>query len=416
MAANLKLLNTVHAPASSSFFLRLIEDLGAALEPTQTQLQTLERSYLSTGQYLSSCEEFSGDLVEIHPHGSRELGTITRPLRNRDGFDIDLIARFDQKAWTKYSGSSGATLMLNQLHKAVSRYSEQHGLKLHRWERCVTLEYADGMCADIAPVIDHPHFGALHGELHGLIPDRQLKSFHPTNPRGFTKYFNSVAAIAPLFLATEALKSMASDSIKRADIAPLAKPDEVFGRLLCRLVQIMKIHRDVAFEGTPELEGIAPSSIFLTALASESYKLKATIPHSDPLDLFLSIIQAMPATIKRGATWDGREEWTVENPTAPGDNLASAMNTSEKQQAFTQWHAKLEGDIRAIVGAIDEKQGIDKVGELVTSAFGERVSSSARQRQLGREASARHIGKLTAVTAAGIILPVSARSNTFFGE
>lgn len=416
MAANLNLLMPAHLPASSSFFFSLIEDLGTALEPTLTQLQTLERSYLSTGQYLSSCGEFEGNLVEIHPHGSREIGTITRPLRNRDGFDIDLIARFHQKAWTTYSGGSGATLLLNQLHTAVSRYAEQHGLKLHRWERCVTLEYADGMCADIAPVIDRPHLGALHGEFHGLIPDRHLQSFHATNPRGFTKYFNGVAAIAPMFLTSEAFKSMASDSTKRADIAPLAEPDEVFGRLLSRLVQIMKLHRDVTFSEEPELEKLAPNSIFLTVLAGESYKLKAAIPHSDPVDLFLSIIRAMPSIIKRSSEWNGLEEWTVDNPTAPGDNLASAMNTPEKQQAFTQWHGKLEGDIRAIIGAIDERQGLDKVGELVTSAFGERASNSARLGQLGRQATARQIGKITAVTTAGIIVPVSARSNTFFGE
>lgn len=215
MAANLDFVESPRTPAATSFFFRLVEDLGKSLEPTETQLQTLERSYTSTGEYLSACDEFAGELVDIHPHGSRQIGTITRPFRKRDGFDIDLIARFDKKASVTYSGINGATLLLNRLHVAVSRYAQQHGLKLHRWERCVTLEYADGMCADIAPVIDSPHYGALHGELHGQIPDRELQSFHPTNPRGFTKYFNKLAEISPNFIGTEVFKAEAYDGVRR---------------------------------------------------------------------------------------------------------------------------------------------------------------------------------------------------------
>lgn len=326
MAANLEYITRTHAPASSSFFFQLIEDLGRALEPTETQLQTLDRSYKSTGEFLVNCPEFNGQLLEIHPQGSRELGTITRPLRNKDSFDIDLVARIDRNAWSTYSTPGGATRLLDRLHTAVCRYAEQHKLVLHRWERCVTLEYADGMCADIAPVIDWPSQTGVHGELHGLIADRELKSFHPTNPRGFTKLFNSIAAIAPIFDEPVALKSLAHEA-RRADIVPLSKPDEVFGRLLCRLVQVMKLHRDVAFVNASALSNLAPSSVFLTALASESYRIKAKIRHTDPLALFFDIIDWMPNVIRRIPMPGGREEWQVENPTAHGDNLASSMNT-----------------------------------------------------------------------------------------
>lgn len=270
------------------------------------------------------------------------------------------------------------------------------------------------MRADIAPVIDYPHYGAVHGELHGLIPDQQLKTFHATNPRGLTKYFNNLAEISPNFDQL-LLKTEAFDDVRRADVVPLSEPDAVFGRLLCRLVQLLKLHRDVAFHASPELADLAPSSIFLTVLAAESYGLKARVAHTDPVHLFLSIIEAMPNLIQRTATWGG-ETWTVENPTAPGDNLASAMNTKEKQQAFTQWHRKLHTDITSIVAAIDERLGVDKVASLVTAAFGERASGAARQEKIGREAVARSAGKTAAVTASGIILPMSAKAHTFFGR
>lgn len=80
---------------SSSYFFRLVEAIGQHHEPSKTQLESLESAYRSTGEFLKGCEEFAGSLTQIHPHGSRELGTMTRPRADsRDGFDIDLIARF----------------------------------------------------------------------------------------------------------------------------------------------------------------------------------------------------------------------------------------------------------------------------------------------------------------------------------
>lgn len=72
MAVNPAYLKKSHSPASQSFFLRLVEDVGRSLEPTESQLKTLERSYQSTSEFLVNCPEFNGHLEEIHPHGSRQ--------------------------------------------------------------------------------------------------------------------------------------------------------------------------------------------------------------------------------------------------------------------------------------------------------------------------------------------------------
>ena len=41
-----------YSTRSSDYFVRVIEDIGKALEPTETQLTELERSYRSTGEFL----------------------------------------------------------------------------------------------------------------------------------------------------------------------------------------------------------------------------------------------------------------------------------------------------------------------------------------------------------------------------
>ena len=412
MAANPAYLNKSHSPRAESFFLRLVEDVGRSLEPTESQLATLERSYRSTSEFLVECPEFKGHLEEIHPHGSRQLGTMTRPLRNKEGFDVDLVARLNRSAWDVYSASGGATTLMNRLHTAVQRYADQHGLKLRRWERCVTLEYADGMCADIAPIIDRPHSFALHGEHHGVIPDRELRSFHPTNPKGFSKLFNEIAAIRPVFLKV-AMDSLSED-MRKADITPLPDVD-VFGRLLCRLIQLMKLHRDAAF-GTEPLKKLRPSSILITALAAGSYKQRAEIGHFDQLDLLLDMIRTMPTLITKRPGLNGAVEWVVDNPTAPGDNLASAIDTLEKREAFIQWHGKLLDDVLSVIDTVEQRGGVDQVAARVSSAFGEKAGAALRQAQLSRQSQQRSVGKVASVTSAGIILPMTSQGHTFFGK
>ncbi|WP_231502517.1 nucleotidyltransferase [Herbaspirillum sp. RV1423] len=398
---------------SSDYFVRMIEDIGRALEPTETQLALLERSYKSTGEFLVNCAEFDGLLVEIHPQGSRELGTITRPVNpDRTGFDIDLVARFDTTAYTKYGYPDGPTRLLRDLFAALQKYADRHGLTLKRWDRCATLEYSDGMCADIAPIIDMPSLIAVHGDLHGWIPDRQLKRYQPTNPRGYNREFNRIATISPIFTGSARLVvAMDSISEKRAEIKPLSNPDDVFGRLLCRFIQVLKLHRDVAFNGSD----IAPSSVFLTTLTAAAYEQLAPQPHTNPLDLLSHIVGDMPHHFSASRDWGG-EEWTIDNPTAPGDNLASSMNTSERQQAFTQWHSMLEDDLNELFDSIESQAGIDQVARKIESAFGAKASKSVQTAQLERQATARSAGKAPLFTAAGILVPSTARAHTFFGD
>ena len=412
MAANPAYLSKSYSPTAESFFLRLVEDVGRSLEPTDSQLATLERSYRSTGEFLVACPELKGHLEEIHPQGSRQLGTMTRPLRRKEGFDIDLVARMNQSAWGVYSGGGGANTLINRIHSALQRYADHHGLKLHRWERCVTLEYADGMCADIAPVIDMPHWAALHGEHHGMIPDRELRSFHPTNPKGFSKQFNAIAAIQPTFTVIAA--DSGTKASRDADITPLPHAD-VFGRLLCRLIQLMKLHRDAAFSDEP-LQALRPSSILITALAAASYQLKARVPNFGPLDLLLDIVRTMPSLIRTQQGNYGQTEWVLENPTAPGDNLASSVNTRAKQDAFYQWHGRLVEDVQGIIDTVENRAGLDQVATKVSSAFGEKAGAALQQAQLARQGQRRGAGIVASIAGAGIAVPMTARGHTFFGK
>ena len=399
---------------SSGYFIRLIEIIGRHHEPTKTQLESLESSYRSTGEFLTGCDEFDGLLNQIHPHGSRELGTMTRPREDsRDGFDIDLIARLDRNALRRYEGPSGPSRLQEYLFLALQRYAKMHGLGIKRWERCVTLEYANGMTADIAPVIDDPLLAVPFGDTHGRVPDRELRAYHATNPLGYAAYFNNVALISPIFSFQESVVK-GLDSAKRADISPLSDADQVFDRMLCRLVQLIKLHRNVAFGVSKDKLDIAPSSIFISTLVAEAYAQESLKVHSSPLSLLLDVVETMPNYFSSGHG-RYRDEWHLPNPSAPKDYLASSMNSPERQQAFLMWHQKLLTDLQQLLDAIESHSGSDEILSMVESVFGKRATNGIRQDQLEQQQRRR------AAKTAAIIAPntaprmVTSRTHTFFG-
>lgn len=402
---------------------RLVDIIAQAHEPTQTQLEALSSAYFATGEFLLNRPEFCGELVEIHAHGSRQLGTIVRPRDgSREGFDIDLIARLASSARQRYGGTGGPALLLNRLEGALRFYASAHGLSLQRHSRCVTLEYAGGMCADIAPVIDDPSLIGPYGGTHSLIPDRDLQRMGSTNPRGYAKYFTEIGDIVPVFQREWAV---AMDSIQEASIAPLAPPQEVFARILCRIVQLIKLHRNAAFASNDVLK-LAPTSIFLTTLAAEAYRVEAGKPHSSPLELLLDVVERMPLHFERTVRQRGYEDWFLADPAVPRGNLAEGM-TEDAQATFFQWHRRLIADISEILTVIDGNRGMDILLRAVKSAFGDRAAAAVKTDGLTRLNGLRNAGKTaiftpaTAGAASTTAEPstghtVNSRPHTFFGH
>lgn len=400
---------------SNSSVMRLIEAIGKSNEPTATQFADLERAYESTASHLAECEEFKGQFIEIHAHGSRQLGTLVRPIdEERNGFDVDLVARLPKSSLHLYTDDGGPARLLQNLYVALKRYADQYHLRIKKWERCVTLEYASGMTADIAPIIDSPLYTGLYGETHSLIPDRDLCTLIGTNPRGYAIWFDRVAAISPIFTLEERLVRAAMDSVDfSTEIAPLPDPAKVFQRVLCRLVQLMKLHRNTAFIQSD----FAPSSIFITTLAALAYEEQARIPHATPLDLLLDIVESLPTHFDRDASWRGDEIWHLENPSVPRDNLASSMNTAAThQEAFIAWHKMLSSDIRILVESIEHRTGFENVHAHIKSAFGDRAGRAFQQDELARRNAERKAGQVTLLTAAGSSLTIPSKKHEFFGD
>lgn len=401
------------AMASSVKFFGLADAIAKHYEPTSTQLADLERSYQAVGQYVIDSDEFSSLAIRAHAQGSRAIGTIIRPLW-ADAFDIDLVIRLHRSAFQKYGSPNGPVRLINDLYAVLKRYADAHSLEVEKWDRCVTLKYADEMCVDVAPIIDEPSIIALFGDTHAKIPDRDLKQYEPSNPEGLASSFNKTAKISPIFTISKAIHSFAEDS-KRGELQPLPDANEVMGRLLSRLIQLMKIHRDKTF-GAPQLgHDFAPKSIFITTLAAAAYEVRAQIAHESPLDLMLDVVDTMTLFFERRQLGGGREYWILPNLTAPGDNLASGMNSAANQQVFFQWHARLVSDLTRLQQCIERRAGTDDLIKLVKETFGDRAARAVIELDAPRPLDKSSQRLVTLGTAAATIT-VPARAHTFFGK
>ena len=402
--------------AASAKFFYLAEAIARVHEPTQTQLSELDRAYQSTGEYLAGCTEFDGLLYRVHAHGSRQLGTMVRPLDEfREGYDIDLAACLAREGLLRYGGTNGPARLIDHLYAALKRYADRHGLKIERDDRCVTMTYAGGMKADFAPIIDDPSHVVLYGDTHGRIPDRDLKRYLSTNPRGYCQVFDKMALIAPAFERRVELGAT-FDSLRKSELLPLPDADEVFARLLSRLVQLTKINRNIAFGAPNGGADLAPPSCLLTTLVAKAYEIEAPKPHDGPMDLLLDIVQLMPDLIQRIPMPDGSELRHLDNPTAQNDNLAACMDTRAKQKAFDAWHERLITDLTALVDAIDRGAGMDAIARAVERAFGPRAQAAVLDDNAQRREANSSAGRGIFVVGSGVAVSAAARAHTNYGD
>lgn len=407
-----------YSPRAARQFNDLTRLIASVFLPSASQVEALDRSYESIGNFLTESPEFGNLVIQVYGQGSRQIGTLVRPLHLREqGFDVDAVLLLQRRAHGVYLGVSGAKQLIDDLHTALSRYAKAHGLKIERWDRCVTLVYSDGVRVDVAPVIEDPILSIpVGGDTHSRIPDRQLMTFVPTNPLGIVQGFNAAASVRAE-LTNIIREAHTADAALRAEVVPLPDVQEVSLRLLCSFVQLMKVHRNICFGASQAgQEDLAPSSLFITSLMAHAYAQQAPVPHDTELDLLLDIIDAMIRGFRREVQGNGQEHWSLPNPWAPGDDLASSMNSPQKQEAFLAWHARFRQEIGELLDSLEARVGEDKIKRLVEGAFGSRAAQAVRDASAPTATTQQSGRRVLVGTATGGLASMSANANTNFGS
>lgn len=337
--------------------------------------------------------------IDIYAHGSTGLGTTVKPI-GREDFDVDLICKVLR--FTADRPPAELKRIVGDRLKENARYAAM----LEEKKRCWRLNYAREYHLDISPTINNAKC-ANGGE---LVPDKKLREFKPTNPKGYKALFERRAALIPTLRMQKALA--AED---RAAVEPFPVHGTAKG-ILRRTVQILKRHRDVHF--LEVVEEIAPISIIITTLAAQSYEycVKSFVFDSE-LDVLIATIRLMPHFIDKPVV-NGRRIYVVANETTVGENFAERWNTEPaRAAAFYEWHAKALADFEAL----PDLQGIDVIGKSLEGSLGSSVVRKVIDARTDSISQARTAKKLYVAPTVGLTLSSAAnatpvRSNTFFGD
>ena len=377
-----------------------LDELCQQLDLTQTQYDQARTRYEAVGGWLAESADPLLTSSTIYAQGSTAIGTNVKPLKTNE-HDVDLISLLVDGTPDMQPGQ--VKRLVGDRLRENGRYRDI----LQEKQRCWRIGYANEFHLDITPAIPNPRC-PNGGE---LVPDKTLSAWKPSNPKGFRDKFAERAKLMPILRLEKSLveNAFAAD----ATIEPFPTK-AAFKGVLRRTVQILKRHRDVAFE---KRDGsLAPLSVIITQLASQSYEhCIRTYTFENELDLLQSTVNFMAMFLEKKVV-DGRTQYFVWNETTLGENFAEKWNIEPaRADSFYWWHRKAVADIARLL----EMDGLDElVGEL-RDTLGEGVVQRALDSYTGRITAARSTGQLGVAARVGLVTSVAAatpvRANTFFG-
>ena len=373
--------------------------VGEALDIPEDLYQEAKRRYELLGKWLKDnhISRYHSD-AEIYPQGSIQLGTPVRPVKKDDDFDVDLVYRRDiQKESTTQEQLKDE--VGNQLQEYTD-YLRREGEtipKIIPGRRCWTLEYKGQFHMDILPAIpdDEAQEHNLCNVKDGIkIPDRELREWKHSNPKGYATWFNDQQKV----LLFEQQQIMA----KTVGVDVEGFPAERVPTPLRKVVQILKRHRDIRYQGDPDGK---PISVIITTLAAKAYGHEA--------DLLTALATILPGMRKGIEKRDG--VYWVENPISPGENFAEKWKEDHHlADNFFEWLSQVELDLLTA----SKQKGLEKVAESLGAVLGRDTVQVAVEKYGNMIDHQQKTGKLRMAKKTGLLGSVgtTVRPNTWYGD
>jgi hypothetical protein len=375
----------------------VLDEMMSGLEITPSQRELAQRRYEAAGTWLAESGNALLRNLFIYLQGSTALGTTVKPIGSNE-HDVDLVAH----------RPSYASIEPAELKKAIGdrlRENGHYSPLLEEMPRCWRLVYANEFHMDITPAIPNPACGN-GGE---LVPDKAMRCWKASNPKGYRSEFDRRATIKPQIR----LRKLQFDSARAdANVEPYPQATGFKG-ILRRIVQIAKRHRDIQFLGQEAC--LAPISVIITTLAAWAYEYCVTRNvYDSELDLACDVIRHMPSFIEERLV-AGHRQWFIWNDTTDGENFAEKWNSDPRRaEAFFAWHRRLSADLDALSAV----EGMDRLNKSLRDSFGQAPVDKVFGRMTDEVSSARRSGLLGVAPAVGLSVAATAtpvRANTFFG-
>lgn len=393
-------------------FNSIFDDMGKSLDISQSQYETITKNYQAVGKWLSEGALINALKPEIRPQGSFMLGTAIKPINENDDIDIDLVCELQNKplSWTQYDLKQAIGNRIKENTQYSQMLEKQNGGR-----RCWTLLYRQNAEAkeqyhlDILPCIVSSNYHIIleksfsnnvanYEPMAIRITDNKSGDYHTStnvdtwlksNPFGYAQWFFQKA------IHNQTKLFSIQDSIQPVPQFQNSKYP------LQRIVQILKRHRDIMFNGDEN----KPISIIITTLAAKAYKGESNI-----LEGLYNVVHSMKNHIenRNGTCW-------VANPVNAIENFADKWEDEPKKKAnFLNWILKVQADIDSILSSNDMfsiQNNLEKPfgKELITETFSTRAKRMKELRDNNKL-------KMSSVGILGGSIGQTVKPHTFYGN
>jgi len=312
----------------------------------------------------------------VYLQGSFRYGTVIRPLVASETYDLDLVCQV-------VLPKTGVTQkqVKHLLGDEIKAYAEAFPFKENAEEkhRCWRLNYTDAISfhMDILPCVPEDAHAIERLELAGVPPERAVHAVAITdrrhhsyenpsldwpssNPRGFADWFESQARPFARRRIESLVESRAYASIDKV-------PAYEWTTILQRCIQILKRHRDVMFQESPELK---PISMIITTLATLSYQ-------GEP-----ELHQALTGIVERMASHIRPTHPRVPNPLNHAEDFAERWaGDKELERNFRAWHRQAKADL---VNLHERIASVPEAVDFMSEKFGVSLTGDMQERLEGR--------------------------------
>lgn len=398
-------------------FSEILDELGKTLDVTETQYEAAVKSYKYVGEWLSANDSPLAEYnPEILPQGSFLLQTMIRPVHDNDELDVDLVCKLEKirPGLTQYA-----------LKEMVGNRLKANGtllklLQIPDGRRCWTLQYSESakFHLDVLPSVVAPGYKEIlekalsateladANNLGVRITDKtstnyktstNLQEWMKSNPFGYAIWFQGRCKTS-----THEVK-MLSEVIQ-----PVPKFQK--NKLpLQRVVQILKRHRDMKFNGNED----KPISIIITTLAAKAYNKETNI-----IEALLNVVNGMSSHIDvRYSMAHGKWIKWISNPVNEEENFADKWQEYPMRETnFYDWLAEIKKDLASITA--QGGKGLQLLNESMSKPFGKDAVAKTFSNYAEKNRLLRENGGMKMASGTGILGSVgtTVKNHNFHGE
>lgn len=356
------------------------------LQLDKSRRERIESTYQAVQDFINNDNYFFKDAdFEIYPQGSVRIGTTVKPIENNE-FDLDIVLHIKGKNYQE----NNPLKVYSELKRRLQE-SEKYINMIELKTRCIRLNYSGDFHMDILPGCQQNK----NNENVIMIPDRELKEWLSSNPRGYGDWFIQKA------------NSVRQTLLEKAYAAENLPADEYASKKpLQRAVQIIKRFRDLHFEKSKEF---STPSIVLTTIAGEYYKGEDSI--------FLTI-DSIVTQLQQKIGLSPKTRIKVSNPVNQNEDFTDKWeNEPDYYVAFSKFINSLYFSWQNL----KKENGVIEEGNILKSIIGDNLYSESLKDQSLLVEDFRKKGKLFTSTISGALTtgkdstkPI--QKNTFFGK